>query len=317
MPLEALSCKTLGKNDKELAAGGYWKLNSRHWGTLFFIITLTGLVFGQTFELDQQKGTGSPKAKQDQKDQGQKNQSQSNKDQQKTGDSATPSLGWGSSIEVARQARAAEDALKRGDYNSAVTFAEQAARAAPQNADLWFLFGYSARMAGHYQVSEDAYRRGLQDRPNSAQGLSGLAQTYAKMGRDEEARQLFLKLAETNPKDTGALQLAGELSMNSDPQLAVELLRRAAALQSSPRTDLLLARAYQRLGRPEDARQLLVRAKSRAPRDPDILRAIAGEYRDSGQYDQAISILKSLPSKTLEVLAELAYTYDMAGRKQD
>jgi len=317
MPLEALSCKTLGKNDKELAAGGYWKLNSRHWGTLFFIITLTGLVFGQTFELDQQKGTGSPKAKQDQKDQGQKNQSQSNKDQQKTGDSASPSLGWGSSIEVARQARAAEDALKRGDYNSAVTFAEQAARAAPQNADLWFLFGYSARMAGHYQVSEDAYRRGLQDRPNSAQGLSGLAQTYAKMGRDEEARQLFLKLAETNPKDTGALQLAGELSMNSDPQLAVELLRRAAALQSSPRTDLLLARAYQRLGRPEDARQLLVRAKSRAPRDPDILRAIAGEYRDSGQYDQAISILKSLPSKALDVLAELAYTYDMAGRKQD
>src|SRR5882762_10666609 len=106
MPLEALSCKTLGKNDKELAAGGYRKLNSRHWGALFFIITLAGLVFGQTFELDQQKGTGAPKAKPEQKEQGQKNQSQSNsqsnKDQQKTGDSATPSLGWGSSIEVAR-----------------------------------------------------------------------------------------------------------------------------------------------------------------------------------------------------------------------
>ena len=62
-----------------------------------------------------------------------------------------------------------------------------------------------------------------------------------------------------------------------------------------------MARAYQRLGRAEEARQMLARAKSRAPRDPDILRAIAGEYRDSGQYDQAISILKSLPAKSPDV----------------
>jgi tetratricopeptide (TPR) repeat protein len=312
----------LERTRKTLLRAGYWKLNSRYWGAIFFIITLAGLAFGQTFELDQQKATSSPKVSQGQKNQGQKNQGQehqdqSNKDQRRTGDSLTPSLGWGSSIEVARQARAAEDALKRGDYNSAVTFAEQAAKAAPQNADLWFLFGYAARMAGHYPVSVDAYKRGLQGRPNSAQGLGGLAQTYAKMGRNEEARQLFLKLAEANPRDAGALQLAGELSMNSDPQLALDLLRRAAALQPSPRTDLLLARAYQRIGRPEEARQLLARAKNRAPSDPDILRAIAGEYRDSGQYDQAILTLKSLPAKTSDVLAELAYTYDLAGKKQE
>jgi tetratricopeptide (TPR) repeat protein len=296
------------------------ELNSRHWGTIFFIFTLAGLASGQTFEVDQQANQGQKnqgRTNQNPTNQNQTNQNQSNKDQQKTGDAGTPSLGWGSSIELARQARAAEDALKRGDYNSAVTFAEQAAKAAPQDADLWFLFGYAARMAGRYPASVDAYNRGLQDRPNSAQGIGGLAQTYAKMGRNEEARQLFLKLAEANPRDAGALQLAGELSMTSDPLLAVDLLRRAAAMQSSPRTDLLLARAYQRLGRPEEARQLLARAKSRAPRDPDILRAIAGEYRDSGQYDQAIMVLKSLPSKTPDVLAELAYTSDMAGKKQE
>ncbi len=137
------------------------------------------------------------------------------------------------------------------------------------------------------------------------------------MGRDEEARQLLMKVAEGNPEDANALQLAGELSLNSDPRMALDLLRRAAAVQSSPRTDLLLARAYQRLGRPAESRQSLARAKSRAPRDPEILRAIAGEYRESGQYDQAIAILKALPSKTSDVLAELAYSYVLAGRKQE
>src|SRR5881396_3717411 len=102
----------LERTSKTLLRAEYWKLNSRYWGAIFFIITLAGLAFGQTFELDQQKATRSPKVSQGQKNQGQEQQDQSNKDQRRTGDSLTPSLGWGSSIEVARQARAAEDALK-------------------------------------------------------------------------------------------------------------------------------------------------------------------------------------------------------------
>ena len=38
---------------------------------------------------------------------------------------------WGSGIQVARQARAAQDALKRNDIASAVNYAEQAAKSAP------------------------------------------------------------------------------------------------------------------------------------------------------------------------------------------
>ena len=48
---------------------------------------------------------------------------------------------WGSGIDVARQARAAQDALKRNDYAAAVNYAQQAAKSAPQNAELWFLAG--------------------------------------------------------------------------------------------------------------------------------------------------------------------------------
>jgi tetratricopeptide (TPR) repeat protein len=259
---------------------------------------------GQTYDVN---GAGSPSSPSDPK-------------QQTTGkESAQPgsNLGWGSSIEVARQARAAQDALKRNDYAAAMSFAERAAKSAPQNAELWFLLGYAARLNERYQVSVDAFNHGLQLQPNSVRGLAGLAQTYAKMGRDAEAEQLLRRVVEASPKDANSLQLAGELLLNTDPKRSVELLQRADAIQPSAHSDLLIAHAYERLGQPEEATTYLNRAKSRAPRDPEVLRAIAGQYRDQGQYDLAISTLQAVPSKSADVQAELAYTYQLAGRQQE
>ncbi len=225
-------------------------------------------------------------------------------------------LGWGSSIEVSRQARAAQDALKRNDYAAAVSFAEQAAKSAPQDAELWFLLGYADRLGGHYQASIDAYNRGLKRQPGSVKGMAGLAQTYARMGRVDEAEKLLKRVVESNPNDANSLQLAGELLLNSDPTQALELLKRADQLQAAPHTDLLIAHAYERLGQPEKFTHYLNVAKRRAPNDPEVLRAVAGEYRDQGQYDRAIETLQAIPNKTSDVLAELAYTYQLAGKQQ-
>ncbi|MFZ0734031.1 MAG: tetratricopeptide repeat protein [Candidatus Sulfotelmatobacter sp.] len=224
---------------------------------------------------------------------------------------------WGSGIEVARQARAAQDALNRSDYADAVTYAQQAAHSAPQNAELWFLLGYAARLDQRYALSVDSYNRGLKQQPNSVRGLAGLAQTYAKVGRDQEAEQLLDRVVKENPKDANSLQLAGELLLNSDPKSSLTLLNRADALHASPHTDLLISHAYQRLGQSDKATQYLNRAKSLAPRDPDVLRAVAGEYRDQGKYDEAIATLKAIPDKTTDVQAELAYTYGIAGQQQE
>jgi tetratricopeptide (TPR) repeat protein len=230
--------------------------------------------------------------------------------------SQSSTLGWGSGIEVARQVRAAQDALKQNDYASAMSHAEQATKAAPQDAEVWFLLGYCARLAERYQVSLDAYDHGLQRQPNSSRGMAGLAQTYAKMGRDEEARQTLLKVVQANSHDADSLGLAGELFLDSDVPRALDLLRKSEALKPTAHIELLIARAYLRQNQPEEAKQYLNRAKNRAPRDPDILRAVAGQYRDAGQYSQAISTLQGIPNKTTDTLAELAYTYELNGDKQ-
>lgn len=226
-------------------------------------------------------------------------------------------LSWGSSIEVSRQARAAQDALNKNDYAAAVSFAQQAAKSAPQNAELWFLLGYAARLDQKYPLSVDSYNRGLQRQPNSVRGLAGLAQTYAKMGRDQEAEQLLRKVVSANSKDANSLQLAGELMLGTDPKSALDLLQRSDSLQPSAHTDLLISHAYERLGKPDDSQKYLERAKSRAPKDPEVLRAVADQYRDEGQYDKAISTLRQVSAKTLDVESDLAYTYQLAGQPHE
>src|ERR1700678_1243689 len=71
-------------------------------------------------------------------------------------------LGWGSNIQNARLARAAQLALERGDHTLALDYAEPAAQSAPNDPQLWFLLGYAARLDGKYGRSADAYKRGLQ-----------------------------------------------------------------------------------------------------------------------------------------------------------
>src|SRR5215469_6025883 len=226
-------------------------------------------------------------------------------------------MGWGSSIEVARQARAAQDALNKGNYAAAMEYATRATRAAPQNPDFWFLLAYAARLAGRYSASVDAYQKGLQEQPSSMQGLSGLAQTYAKMGKADEAKALLEKVLAANPRSTDDLRLAGELFLFQDPKQSLTYLSRAESIKPDARTELLVARAYQHLGDARQAREWLDRARNRAPNNPDVLRSIAGLLRDSGQYDQAISILKSVSRNDAESAAELAYTYQVAGRRRE
>jgi tetratricopeptide (TPR) repeat protein len=283
-----------------LLIGEYVK--SRFPLTSFLIVLLAHGAWSQTYDLHPENNSSSQNQKQ-------------GEPQSKT--QSTPQFGWGASIEVSRQARAAQDAINRGDYASAVNFAEHAANAAPQNPDMWFLLGYAARLHSEYQRSLDAYNRGLRIQPASVHGLAGLAQTYAKMGRVNDAEQLLQRVIAANPKDANSLELAGELILNTDPNRAIDLLNRSDALQGSPHTDLLLSHAYSRLNNAQEASIYLNRAKARAPKDPEVLRAVADEYRDQGNYPQAIASLQAIPTKSTDVQADLAYTYQLAGKQRE
>jgi len=238
--------------------------------------------------------------------------------QQRPGQASKPaasqSLGWGSSIEVGRNARAAEDALRRGNHAAAATYARRAVQAAPQDAKLWFLYGYTARLAGRYRESVEGYRQGLSRTPGSADGMSGLAQTYERMGRVDEAKKLLQQVLAANPNRVTDLMVAGELFIKSgDTQQGLTYLQRAESIKPSAHVEVMMAMAYMRLKQPQRAKQLLDQAKARDPKNTDIFRAVANFYRESKQYKEAIETLRSAPRMKPDVLGDLAFTYEMAG----
>jgi tetratricopeptide (TPR) repeat protein len=257
---------------------------------------------GQTFEIGGQQTTSANK----------------NHRTTNSASSSSTGIGWGSSIEVGRMARAAETALAKGDSAGAADYAERAVQAAPQDAKLWFLLGYASRLAGRYPVSINAFQKGLQLQPGSVEGLSALAQTYARMGRLDEAKRLLLQVIAANPKRDSDLLIAGELFMQTgDTEKGLEFLQRAENLKPSSHAELMMAVAYMKLKQPDRAKQLLDTAKRRSPNDVDIFRAVANYYREINDYPNAIATLRHAPKMTPEVLADLAYSYELNGDKKE
>jgi tetratricopeptide (TPR) repeat protein len=232
--------------------------------------------------------------------------------------SANKPLGWGSNIENARLARAAESALKDGNYAMAVDYAQRAAKAAPNDAQLWFLLGYAARLARKSQLSADSYSRGLRVNPSSLDGISGLAQTYSVMGRSEEAVHLLNQVLASDPRRNNDSVLLGELLMRSgEYDAALSVLGRAEQLQPGARSELLMALAYEHQKQLDLANRYLELAKRHAPDNPDVQRSLAGYYRDTGNYAAAIAALKSIQNAKPDVTAEFAYTYQLNGQPDE
>jgi tetratricopeptide (TPR) repeat protein len=237
--------------------------------------------------------------------------------QPQTGPSQSPGqpLGWGSNIQNARLARAAELALQHGDKALALDYAQRAAKATPNDPQLWFLLGYAARLNAKYQESVDAYSRGLRLTPSALDGLSGLGQTYSQMGRTEDAERLLKQVVASDSRRRDDAMLLGDLYIRSaDYAEALDWLGRAERSQPSARSELLMALSYQHLNQMDLASRYLEMAKERDPNNPDVQRSMAGYYREAGNYPDAIAALQSIRMPKPDVLAELAYTYQLNGK---
>lgn len=289
---------------------------------LFCSLCLASSGWAQTFELNgkPQDQNQNQKSQQSKQNNGKK-QAGSRPAASSAGSGApcgTSGSGWGGSIEAGRYARAAETALKNGNPSAAVGYAQHLTQAAPNDACNWFLLGYTARLAGKSDVSIQAYQEGLKRAPNSVEGLSGMAQTYIRMGKADEAKKLLLQVIAANPRRPTDLAMAGELFMQSgDYPRAENLLERSENIQPSSHAELLLAITYMKQKHTDKAKQLLDKAMKRSPKNTEIFRAVAQYYREAHDYKAAIDILKKAPVKNADVMSELGYTYELAGMKKE
>ena len=121
----------------------------------------------------------------------------------------------------------------------------------------------------------------LQIERGSLDAQSGMAQTYMRMGNTNEARRLLTQVVEANPKRLNDILILGEMEMREgNLQQAISMLQRAEAQAPSAHAELLTAVAYMKLKQPEKAKHYLDMARGRAPRNPEVYRAIANFFRE-------------------------------------
>ena len=239
------------------------------------------------------------------------------KTSQPPSEEAQRDLGWGSNIQSARLARTVELALQRGDYALAFAYAQRAAESAPTDPQLWYLLGYAARLDHKLNASVDAYQRGLRLK-SSLDGTSGLGQTYIAAGRLSEGERLLKQVVTAAPQRRNELLILGDLSMRAGAyEEALRYLERAERLEPVAQSELLMAVANQHLKQMDQANHYLELAKSHAPNNPDVQRAFAAFYRETGEYDKAVAALAGIRNPKPDVLAELAFTYELAGRAEE
>lgn len=134
----------------------------------------------------------------------------------------------------------AQMALSSGDYASAVTLAESAAEASPQDASVRGLLGNAYFSAGRFASAEAAYGDALSLAPNQPAIILKRALVQIAQGKNDEAVSL-LQAAQgmVDPADYGlALALAGH---SIDAVQVLDVAARANGADSRVRQNLALA----------------------------------------------------------------------------
>ncbi|MCB1675118.1 MAG: tetratricopeptide repeat protein [Halioglobus sp.] len=153
---------------------------------------------------------------------------------------------------------------------------------------------YSAR--GDLPAAEAAYREALHINPQLVPAYLNLADLLRSQSRDDEARQLLLQVLDFAPDNGATLHALGLLETRSGQrEQALDYLRRAAELEThGTRHRYVYAIALHDLGQPRAAVTQLQHLLRDAPRNEELLLALASYTAELGQRDAARSYAKTL-----------------------
>jgi tetratricopeptide (TPR) repeat protein len=126
--------------------------------------------------------------------------------------------------------------------------------------------------------------------------LETLAQRAVAGRRFEEARGLYRRLAERDPDNDEYLVWIGRLSGWLEDFDTADVTYNVVLQRDSENVEALVGKAYVATWqeRFHDAQRLLRAAKRVAPRDPEVLLALARCYRDEGRLSAASRTVERL-----------------------
>jgi predicted Zn-dependent protease len=160
-------------------------------------------------------------------------------------------------------------------------------------ADL-LLTGEIAEAAGDEVSAETAYRRLLNQQPNSSEATAGLVHVLIAQKKYAEAEPLIRTALIRDPDDPALnTQLAIVLNAEAKPNEAVSALEKLHAKQpDNASINRMLADTYTQTGAADKADPIYVQLLRSAPNDPGLLTARGENLIHQQRYADAITVLQ-------------------------
>lgn len=188
--------------------------------------------------------------------------------------------------------------LRSGSPEESVPFLEQVAKEAEEatlRSQAYTLRGYSALVMGASSEAEKAYRSAIEAWPSNLMAVKGLAHLMADLERYEESRELFKQAVAQSPEDaTTYIQLGIVCDKMNDIEGAEN------ASEGAIRADPNYSEGYNFLGymyaergiKLDRALELIEKALSLEPNNPNITDSLGWVYFQKGDYQKSIETLE-------------------------
>ncbi len=156
----------------------------------------------------------------------------------------------------------AAESLINDDVDSALEFAQVATKIAPGFDKALNNLGVTLARLGRIEEALDVYRDGLEMDPQNIAILSNMVRAYQQAGRNQDAQEVLSQLGGLRHTNPFFFIYQGELALASgDPERALESMKKAFRRDSElPEVHVGLAKVYLALGELESARHHVGRA---------------------------------------------------------
>ena len=183
---------------------------------------------------------------------------------------------------------------RRGQHDRAVASYRRGLELRKIYSEGWRQLGDVYRQVSDWNGAAAAYRQAIEQRPNNIAALAGLAFVLNALDKQTEALGHLRKAARFSPKNTALREryLAYEQEYG-DPKRALDLRQRVAVAEPKNMVNQrVLALLLARVGRVDQAKQVIDGLMKQAGSDRLNIQAAASAYRVAGELDTAQKLIQ-------------------------
>ena len=212
--------------------------------------------------------------------------------------------------------------LGAGDAAKALTVLRDASSGAPDDAGVALGLGIAERAAGQFDKSAATLQHVLELKKDWATGYYQLGLTYIAQSKYAEAQSAMEKARALDPNAASVQEALGEsMLLGGNPEQAISVFRTSTYRDNARLGDfVLLATAYQSVGKLDDAERTYRDAVQRFPKDPTAFLRLGAMLAVERKYDDALKVLQqgtSIDPRNPLLLRDVAFVQARLNRYPD